>query len=100
MLVLLGVVKSGSLDKPVSGRGDLAGAVNSNSEVLLFQAFDNGLKVDAPTNPSNRGRHVHSPMRIIDRIRLIAADIRKRLNDFLNGNAGVKLSHYPSPIAL
>lgn len=47
-----------------------------------FQLHDN------PTGASN------------SEIRLIAANIRKRLDDFLSGNAGVKLSHYASPIAL
>src|ERR1700730_7845788 len=67
---------------------------------MLFQALDNRLTIDALTNPSNGGRYVHGPMRVIVRIWLVAANIRKRLNDFLSGNAGVKLSHYPSPVAL
>src|SRR5258708_36621331 len=39
-------------------------------------------------------------MGVIKRVRFVGADICKRLNDFLSGNAGVELSHYPSPIAL
>ena len=65
------------------------------AELCCFQAFDNRLKIDAFTNPSNRGRYVHGPMRVIERVRFVAADICKRLNDFLSGNAGVQAEPLP-----
>src|SRR5260221_5807269 len=100
MLVLLGVQNSNSLNKPESGRGDLGGAVSRKSRIARFQALDKRVIIDAFTNPLNGSRYVHGPMRVIVRVRFVAPYICKYLNDFLCGNAGVQLGHYPSPIAL
>jgi len=100
MLVLLGVQNSNSLNETESGRSDVGGAVSLKSRIVRFQSLDHRCITDAFTNPLNGGRHVHGPMRAIVRVRFVAPKAGKLFNDFLSGNAGVQLSHYPSPIAL
>src|SRR6185437_1734557 len=100
MLVLLGVQNSNSLNKTGSGRGDLGGAVGRKSRIARFQALDKRSIIGALTNQLNGHCYVHGPMPVIARVRFVAPCLCKSLSNFLSGNAGVKLSHYPSPIAL
>src|SRR5438270_37310 len=100
MLVLLEVQNSGALNKTETGRGDLRRAVGRKSRIARFQALDKRPIIDALTNQLNGHCYFYGPMCVILRVRFVAPYLCKCLSDLLSGNAGVQLSHYPSPIAL
>jgi hypothetical protein len=60
--------------------------------------MNDGLAVATGPSPKDRTRDVHGALRVVKRVRLVAAESGKNANHFISGIAGVKLVYYPFPI--